>query len=1080
MKNNLLFAFCLFAVLSIKAQTVSNDTVDPFLGNYILGNSAELVFQFAPDSGAQSRWIYDFNSDSLKLKYKQNYAENYEAAGKKETAVITGDFNADDKEDIVSAWECANHSIALSIPEINVQNLNLSGQNVLIIDSVFKSSLKLLSGNFDTDPKNEIILSFLGLDNYLHIILYKTDAFFNITKISEIDNYALSTDSFFDITTGDFDVDGFDELAAINPYALNYVSDYEYLIRSKIMAYDYDISTKTFISKKVNDVSVMQNLYQRDCFGFQSLHLSGVSITSGDYNADGIDEVAYGSASDRTCWYRGGIVNNGVFINLTIVAFQGTLDSVRYDQNNAATLVDNEATPSPPSGLAIDLISHDMNNDRIDEIISYTFDKLCIFKVSGNNMELTEAANFPATSRYETSCDQLMAIADVNADTLSNNLNYWIPEIVIVKFIKQGPNYYPYIPVSSNYIYISLLKPVLNAENQITGISAIASDSTGILGYKTPSVAIALGDFNGDAVRLGHPTVGKKSILVPTIVMNAPPFHFDILDGKSYDINTLYGDDGSDDWNTSYARNDETSTTSSTELIRDWGVSTELAAGGGFWGIKVSASLTASYGEKFSKTSSTTATAMMQSFAAAQKDDIIYGLNTDYYLYEYPVYHNRETKGNILVSIPILRGHTWEYSQDVDFSTYSLTHEPGNLISYPFYNSISDNPDLIEGQNTGNIYAGDIFALSDAKPPSWTLDVSKLETGSIAKTKSFDIGMSASVSAWGCSASVKGDYSQDNLASHQTSIKNGFIVNSSFGKIDLSLGEFRYKLNPYVYWSKKGAMVVDYNVDLTGLQWMLSYGYKPDPAFILPFKYGPEKGNSYAFESKRIRTSDIRYFPFDAKPKDTVTVLATVRNFCLFNPERDNTAYGVKVRFYLGDPADGGELITSLDKGESDLNFGPIAPRSYKTGSFRWVMPSEIPEKPWIFAIIDPDDKIKDEIHPDNNKAWIPLFGTSKHPPYIPLTTGADENFNTNYLEVSNYPNPACNGTTIIYNLKDSPEASLVIYNCFGQKLDKRDLINDSAGMQSILLDLSAYTPGIYFYQLISGKHNVTKKMVVQ
>ena len=106
-------------------------------------------------------------------------------------------------------------------------------------------------------------------------------------------------------------------------------------------------------------------------------------------------------------------------------------------------------------------------------------------------------------------------------------------------------------------------------------------------------------------------------------------------------------------------------------------------------------------------------------------------------------------------------------------------------------------------------------------------------------------------------------------------------MTSNFDKIDKNIGEVEYTLQPYVYWSKNGALVIDYNVDLTGQWWEENYGQKPDPAFIMPFRYGPEKGNTYEYESKRILTSDIRYFPFDPLPGDTITILTAVRNFSL-------------------------------------------------------------------------------------------------------------------------------------------------------------------------------------------------------
>src|SRR5690606_39845932 len=53
--------------------------------------------------------------------------------------------------------------------------------------------------------------------------------------------------------------------------------------------------------------------------------------------------------------------------------------------------------------------------------------------------------------------------------------------------------------------------------------------------------AIALGDLDGDRVRLGTPTRYQiTDILQPMVILNAPPIHFDIINGTAYDLNKCY------------------------------------------------------------------------------------------------------------------------------------------------------------------------------------------------------------------------------------------------------------------------------------------------------------------------------------------------------------------------------------------------------------------------------------------------------------------------------------------------------------------------------------------------------------
>ena len=128
----------------------------------------------------------------------------------------------------------------------------------------------------------------------------------------------------------------------------------------------------------------------------------------------------------------------------------------------------------------------------------------------------------------------------------------------------------------------------------------------------------------------------------------------------------------------------------------------------------------------------------------------------------------------------------------------------------------------------------------------------------------------------------------------------------------MGLGETRYEVTPYAYWASNGALVVDYAADpeLSGpggvdTWWDSHYGYLPDPAFILPWRYDPEKGHAVS-DIKRYQTKDLYFIPEDPLAGDTITIYAKVHNFSLLP-----TPGPVGVRFYTADPENGGELIVS-------------------------------------------------------------------------------------------------------------------------------------------------------------------------
>ncbi len=78
-----------------------------------------------------------------------------------------------------------------------------------------------------------------------------------------------------------------------------------------------------------------------------------------------------------------------------------------------------------------------------------------------------------------------------------------------------------------------------------------------------------------------------------------------------------------------------------------------------------------------------------------------------------------------------------------------------------------------------------------------------------------------------------------------------------------------------------------------------------------------------------------------------------------------------------------------------------------------------------------------------------------------------------------NYPNPFNPSTLISYNLPERNNVLLKIYDILGKEV--KTLLNEEkeAGTHTINFNASTLTSGIYFYQLISGKHCETKKMIL-
>ncbi|GAB4175014.1 MAG: hypothetical protein Kow00108_10120 [Calditrichia bacterium] len=95
------------------------------------------------------------------------------------------------------------------------------------------------------------------------------------------------------------------------------------------------------------------------------------------------------------------------------------------------------------------------------------------------------------------------------------------------------------------------------------------------------------------------------------------------------------------------------------------------------------------------------------------------------------------------------------------------------------------------------------------------------------------------------------------------------------------------------------------------------------------------------------------------------------------------------------------------------------------------------------------------------------------------LNTDAGENIASKFQLHQNYPNPFNPTTLIQYDLAESSQITLQVYNSAGQLV--KTLVDGykSQGSHQILFDSNGLPSGLYYYQLQSGGQNITKKMIL-
>jgi len=578
-------------------------------------------------------------------------------------------------------------------------------------------------------------------------------------------------------------------------------------------------------------------------------------------------------------------------------------------------------------------------------------------------------------------------------------------------------------------------------------------------------------ELDGD-VRLGTPVHSRiTDIVQPLVILNAPPTHFDVLNGVSYDVSRMYHQNVPK-FSATYARSEETTVELETEIHKDWGGSATLSGTARYYGATVSGYITGKYGEKFKNVEGSGQTVYERLEVTAIGDNRLYAAILDYDIWEYPVLGDGVVQGHILVIEPTVEGNRWFSSKSPSAYSFVPAHEVGNILSYRQFPDPAQNPAVDEIIKTGNTHG-----LGATTSDNWFLRFEDFTQTSADTAKEYGAEFGGSVSAWGVKLKVDGHYKKGEISTHTTKVRKGLELGVALGSLDMGLGNVAYNVRPYTYWSIDGALVLDYTVqpelspnpDVSPTWWQLHYSSKPDPAFILPWRYDPEKGYALSNpEMERHETRDISFFPRDPVPGEVVTITARVHNFSLLA-----TAQGVGVSFYVGDPDNGGTLIVG-DCGNTVFHTTPLPARGSRVVAMEWTFPAGIGTRPYIFGLIDPGQAIA-EIHENNNKGWRRLGG--------PLSLGIGDEIPTDlpasFVLQQNYPNPFNPSTTIRFELPVDAKVRLEVFDMLGRRVAVLADDDFRSGHHSVTFNAGNLASGLYLYRLHTPGFTESRKMML-
>ena len=434
-----------------------------------------------------------------------------------------------------------------------------------------------------------------------------------------------------------------------------------------------------------------------------------------------------------------------------------------------------------------------------------------------------------------------------------------------------------------------------------------------------PKVNLVMGDFTGESLRVGLPTYRLQNRVDSLeALINMPPKHRDLVKdagGVYQRVEVLMEPcwDTPADPRCTHAKHGgklgEVSEVA-TQVQRDWaiggGLDAKIKKGGAF----VDLSLKYSYGNHFTKTTTTINARTYNQYATAYEHDKIVYYGTPYQVWEYPVFgdNTAEPLDHITVLFPVAEptgGGLYTPAPDTvtgDFPgepMYSPHHQTYNVWSYDPIGTVRfpdyDPANLVLEQTISG--GGDWFEVNYshftavATTKSQSHDFSSeigggYKGGAHIPFTSIEFGLEFR-------AYVKGSYAQKDIETDKLTTSEETTLSAFIAEQDDP-----FTIRPIVYWADAGYLVLDYQTEMGNSGVWQQYYIKPDPAFILPWYGFPDPDPDYyippASAELKLYSYDIQVTPPYAGAGDTVTISATVRNFS------NQLAQNVKVRFYQG------------------------------------------------------------------------------------------------------------------------------------------------------------------------------------
>ncbi|MEW5922672.1 MAG: delta-60 repeat domain-containing protein [Candidatus Zixiibacteriota bacterium] len=301
MKALLTFTMMLMLLLGLSSPVSGQDPPDdPFGGGFPVNYQPE-IFTMGVQNGALHGWGFAWlpGLDSILLMGDDSFPEIYPCGNDRDIAA--GDFDGNFLDELAVAFSIPGSGVFVGIPTINTSTLAPNPaeyRDYMVLQDVLYSTdtladilgeIRVVAGNFYEDHAMEFVLAYLAADSTVSLSVFKLDTMMSaLERKATISDLSINTDvppsqrvdkiSRFDVTTGDFDGDGLDEVILVANGQAQSATDVV------IAAYDYDTTGNTInavskLSFEVNDSPA------HTC-------LRRLAVEEGNFDTDVRDEIA--------------------------------------------------------------------------------------------------------------------------------------------------------------------------------------------------------------------------------------------------------------------------------------------------------------------------------------------------------------------------------------------------------------------------------------------------------------------------------------------------------------------------------------------------------------------------------------------------------------------------------------------------------------------------------------------------------------------------------------------------------------------------------------------------------------------